>query len=342
MAKAEQPGKRSTIYDVAIAASVSHQTVSRYLKGESNIDPQRSLRIEGALKELDYRPNFTARNLAKQRSSTIGVLTFDIAEHGPSRTILGIVEVARETGFLADLISLAPGDHESLESALRELEHRDLVALLVLAPNDALVSAIQGVALPLATYVWQEADDRVPGKDATVNELGVQKLVEHLYQLGHRRFFALHGPRDWVSARHRSTALTSAVAGLGGTLVGEAEGDWTARSGYEAVLSAANLNEATALVCANDQMALGALMALRERGIDVPGEMSVVGFDDIPESEFFFPPLTTINQDFVQQGRVAMSRLLSLLDPNVSRPAVSQTEPRLVVRASTGEPGSAS
>lgn len=329
-------GKRATIYDVARRAEVSHQTVSRLIKGHSNISPELRVRIEAAIVELNYRPNVTARNLATRRPDLIAVLTADTSEYGPSQTLLGITEAARSAGFLVDVVGVNPADRAELAQAVTLFKSRDLAGIMAIAPADALVAALEGLSFEAPVHIWKEADDWLGGGDQTVNAFGQELLIDHLYGLGHRRFTYVSGPEDWISARHRSAGVLGALRRRGLKPVGHAVGDWSARSGYVAV-ARLPVRDFTALVAANDQMALGAMLALEDRGLSVPHDVSVVGFDDLPEAPYYRPPLTTVRQDFVQQGRIALSRLLSLIERSEAETPKPVT-PVLVVRASSAPP----
>jgi LacI family transcriptional regulator len=163
-------------------------------------------------------------------------------------------------------------------------------------------------------------------------------LVDHLFALGHRRFFNISGPTDWVSARHRESGFHAALRKRGLTAVGSAVSDWSASSGHDVVAGLAEV-DFTALVAANDLVALGAILALEERGVAVPRDVSVVGFDDLPEAAFFRPPLTTLRQDFRRQGEVAMSHLLQRIGV-LEGELPPHTMPLLVARSSTAPPSS--
>lgn len=325
-----------TIYDVAELAGVSHQTVSRLLKGGSGIRPANRARIEHALKELDYRPNLAARALATNRSHRIGAIAYEMLEMGPSKIIQGASDSAREAGYLLDIVSLDPRDEGSLEQAVTLLSQQDLAGILAFAPTDQINRVIAASHFSVPVYVETEEDDLLPGHEESLNGHGLRILVEHLVGLGHRRFFHVSGPTPWLSARNRLAAYEHALAAHGLTSVGSLAGDWSAASGYEAALRIPLDRGITAIVAANDQMALGVLRALSERGVGVPVDVSVVGFDDIPEAQYFQPPLTTVRLDFERQGRIAIRRLLALIGDDTAMPQPAAVLPELKVRHSSG------
>jgi DNA-binding LacI/PurR family transcriptional regulator len=327
--------KRATIYDVARLAEVSHQTVSRHLRGFEGIRPETRQRVEDALKKLDYRPNMTARSLATNRSHRVAALTHDLAQVGPSRTAQGASDAAREAGYLLDLISLDLSDRRSLDDAMVLLSGQDVAGILALSSTDEMTDAFDRAHFRVPVFVVTEDDENPDGDPAGLHTLGMSALVNHLADLGHRRFFHLAGPADWASARNRSAAYGRAIAARGAVSVDTVEGDWSPSTGYSVAMGLPDPPDVTALVVANDQMALGAILALEERGLQVPRDISVVGFDDIPEARYFRPPLTTVKQDFGIQGRAAFARLLRRIE-GPSAPAVPTPTVELIVRQSSG------
>jgi DNA-binding LacI/PurR family transcriptional regulator len=327
--------KPATIYDVARLAGVSHQTVSRHLKGFQGIRPETRERVERALESLDYRPNMTARTLATNRSHRVGALTHEIGQVGPSKILQGASAGAREAGYLLDIVSLDVEDPEAVEDALSLITQQDIAGLLAFSSTDVMTHAFATTAFRLPTFIEVEEDDAIGGHPASRNFRGLRILVDHLVSLGHRRFFHIAGPLGWVSARNRELSYERALAAHGLTSLGTAHGDWSAESGYAAADRIPPELGVTALIVSNDQMALGALLALERKGIRVPADVSVTGFDDIPEAAFFQPPLTTVRLDFDLQGRAAFNRLLRLIEgPSAPAPPTAIVE--LIVRESTG------
>lgn len=334
---AQSNGKRvATIYDVARRAGVSHQTVSRLLKGGSGIRPENRERIERVLKELDYRPNLAARSLATNRSRRIGAMVYRMQEMGPSKIIQGASEAAREAGYLLDIVSLDPRNVNDIEEAMALLAQQDLAGILAFAPTDHFGEILAQSRLSVPLYVENESDGTNPDLPSSRSAAGVRHLVEHLYELGHRRFFYISGPLEWVPARNRAAAYESALADRGITSLGTLPGNWSASSGYDVAMRLPWHLGVTAIIAANDQMALGVLRALAEQGRAVPGDVSVVGMDDIPEARFYSPPLTTVRLDFDNEGRLAVKNLLSLIGDNGSLATPVLAPPLLTVRLSSG------
>ncbi|WP_353808732.1 LacI family DNA-binding transcriptional regulator [Agromyces sp. SYSU T00194] len=333
------PGARkaATIYDVARAAGVSHQTVSRYLKGYEGIRPATREKVERALKDLDYRMNMTARSLAMRRSNRVAALVHDIVQVGPSKTAQGASSAAHDAGYVLDFISLDFRDRAAIDEALELVARQDLAGVIAMSTTDHMAAAFAATEFRMPAFIVpeDEDDDDLRSDDPqSVHGHGMKLAIDHLVGLGHRRFFYIAGPTGWSSARNRAAAYHFALEHHGIASIGQAEGDWSPASGYAAAHQAAVRTDATALLVANDQMALGAMLALEEHGMRVPDDVSVVGFDDIPEARFFRPPLTTVRQDFDLQGRIAFGRLLQLIDgPDAY--TVPPNVPELIVRRST-------
>jgi DNA-binding LacI/PurR family transcriptional regulator len=327
--------KPPTIYDVARLAGVSHQTVSRYMAGYAGIRPETRERVTKALEALDYRPNMSARFLATNRSHRIGALAHDIGQVGPSKTLQGAIAGAREAGYMLDVISLDVGDEDAVHDALAMITRQDIAGLLAFSSTDAMTRALRDTTIRVPTLIDVEEDDAIAGHRATGNYRGLQLLIDHLVSQGHRRFFHIAGPSGWIAARNRALSYDRALASHGLTSLGTAHGDWSAESGYRIAERLVPGLEATALVVANDQMALGAMLALDRQGIRVPADVSITGFDDIPESAFYRPPLTTVRIDFDVQGRAALGRLLQRIrGVDVERETSPAVE--LVLRESVG------
>jgi len=344
------PQRPPTIYDVARLAGVSHQTVSRYLKGDEGLRPANRQRVIRALAELRYTPNLNARSLASRRPRRVAVFTQEIGLVGPGRVLQGAIAEARRAGYLLDVITLDVGDRAAIDDAIGRVAGPDVAGILALASTDEMIGALGGTDFRVPTFVAAERDDALAtgttgttgatGVDAETGEAaqssarGMRLIVDHLAGLGHRRLFLIAGPRGWVAARNRELSYDNAVRERGLTSVGTAYGDWSAASGYAAGRALAPDAGVTAVVAANDQMALGAVLALTEAGRPVPADVSVTGMDDMAEAAYVCPPLTTIRLDFEEQGRDAFRRLLAQLDHEALAPL--RMPATLVVRSSSG------
>ncbi len=333
-----QQRKAATIYDVAREAKVSHQTVALYLRGHTGFRAETRDRVERALRELNYRPNRAARALATRRSYRIAALVYELLEIGPAKTIQGAAERAREAGYLLDVVAVDPSDATALDRAIETVDAQDVAGVVAFAPVDQLLARLEGTTFRVPVLL--ETEPEGAAEERSNNHVGLERIVDHLIRLGHRHVGYLGGPPDWLASRNRESALREALAGHGLQPTGVAYGNWSSASGHAAMLNAQWIDGATALVVANDQMALGAILALSERGLRVPDHVSVTGFDDTPEAAFYLPPLTTVRIDYARQGRDLVERLLARIDPSAAGKPLPMHEPELIVRASTAPPAS--
>ena len=329
-----EAAKPATIYDVARAAGVSHQTVSRFLKGYEGIRAETRTKVMDALRELDYRPNLTARSLTTGRSHRIAALTHDISQVGPSRILEAVNAEAREAGYLLDVITLDVHDPAAIQESIDLALQYDLAGVLALSSTDEMARAFKSTVFGVPSYIVAIPDDEF-GPESSHIGVGFAELVEHLAGLGHTDIMHIAGPPTWVSGRNRSREYDAAVASVGVRSRGTVHGDWSARSGYQAVMGLPPELPATAFVAANDQMALGVMLALLERGHHVPDDVSVTGVDDIPEAAYFAPPLTTLRVNFQREGRDAFLQLLAAID-GAEPPPRSPFASELMIRKSTG------
>jgi DNA-binding LacI/PurR family transcriptional regulator len=325
--------KPSTIYDVAQAAGVSHQTVSRYLAGYAGIRPATRERVERALDQLDYRPNLSARGLKLGRSHIIAALTHELAQVGPARVAEGAAAAAREAGYVLDLITLDVHNPQAIEEALRVLNQQALAGVLALSSTDEMFQVFAGADFAVPLHIHSESDDASGAHDT-----GIPALIAHLAELGHRRIVHITGAANWPASRNRGRAVSESSRRYGVEVVAELKGDWSAASAHAALASLDRLPEASAYVAANDQMALGAMLALKERGLRVPEDVSVTGIDDIPEAAFFDPPLTTLRVDFAARGRQTVAAMLAGIGGAQALEPPVVGVPSLQVRRSTAPP----
>ena len=326
-----EPSRPATIYDVARVAGVSHQLVARYLRGEG-VRPANRDKVIAALAVMDYRPNMTARSLATSSSHRIAVLTQEIGQVGPALIAQGASAEARANGYLLDIIALDVTDADAIGATLRELNQEELAGVLVLASTDEMVEAFERASFRVPAFFGAEHDEASGATSPQFSSVAFEELIDKLYALGHRDFFHLAGPRTWAAARNRERAYHQALVGHGLQSVGTAYGDWSPASGYAAARFVPP--EATAVVVANDQMAIGVMRGLAELGRSVPEDVSVTGVDDIPEAEYVSPPLTTVSIDFVEQGRASFRRLLAQIrGASLDEPIQSA---HVVMRQSTG------
>jgi DNA-binding LacI/PurR family transcriptional regulator len=326
--------KAAVMGDVARLAGVSHMTVSRVINGHPNIRAETRQRVERAIAQLDYRPNTAARALVLGRSGLLGVIAASGNLFGPTSTHRAVEDAARDAGYTATSVTLSETTHAAFDEATEHLTRVGVEGIVVIAGHDAAVDVARSHRSGLP-FVVVEGDLSRAALTAGVDQVaGARAATEHLLALGHRHIVHVSGPGDWAEARARVQGWREAMAGAG-ERTEEVAGDWSAASGYAAGLAIAGRPEVTAVFAANDQMAIGLLRGLHERGRRVPEDVSVVGFDDVPEAAYLIPPLTTIRQDFAGVGRRAIEVMTAAIqgEPAAVSPLL---EPTIVVRDTTG------
>jgi DNA-binding LacI/PurR family transcriptional regulator len=331
--------RRPTMVDVAQLAGLSHQTVSRVLNDQPGVKPETRERVLAAIDTLEYRRNAFARALVTSRTRLLGVVVYGTSWYGPAGTLHGIQQAARDARYfvtVVDLDKIAPG---TVKRALHVLTEYSPDGIVVITLKRSVGDTLREMALGIPT-VTVEGGQGTPDIPVVCvdQEEGARLATEHLLSLGHSTVHHLAGPVDWLEAESRMKGWRSCLEAAGASLPPVVRGDWTSRSGYEAGVKLLRHPDVTAVFAANDQMALGLLMACREAGVRVPEEVSVVGFDCMPESEFFGPPLTTVMQDFRAVGQTSIQVLLRMIDHEGAPVPRSVIPPMLVVRASTAPP----
>ena len=321
--------------DVAKHAGVSHQTVSRVLNDSPLVRPETRKRVLAAIEELGYRRNMAARMLATNRSRRIGVISAHLVLYGPNMISAAVQEAGHKAGYDVSLVGLTELSRESLHDAVDRLLDQAVEALVVAVAHRDALAATRDLHLSIPVVVAQGVSAGQPMAAGVDQHAGAWEATQHLLDLGHSRVAHVTGPMDWVEADQRRAGWRDAHADRGLLPGPELDGDWSAESGYAAGLQIAADRDVTAVFAANDTMALGVLKALHEKGRTVPAEISVVGFDDVPEAAYYWPSLTTVNQDFDSLGRQAVELTLRALDGEVD-PVSELVRPEVVVRESTG------
>ncbi|MEG1210924.1 MAG: LacI family DNA-binding transcriptional regulator [Leclercia sp.] len=331
--------KAITLYDVARLAGVSYQTVSRVINDAAHVSVRTREKVQQAMAELHYVPNRGAQQLAGKRTRTLGLITTDLALHAPSQIASAVKSRAGERGASV-LISMVENPQQCL-AAVQELLAQRVEGLLVNVPlEDDQAESLRAQAIPVPVLFLDVSPT------ARVHSLvfdavqGANLGAEHLLTLGHQRIALLSGPQSSVSARARLAGWLSALARAGLQPCAVAQGDWSAASGYEKghqLLASTMLPEA--ILVANDQMALGVMRACAEKGVAVPGQLSVVGFDDTTDSAWFTPPLTTVRQAFREAGQRSVEWLLEQHTEQALPPLQTQLPVMLVERHSTARHG---
>ncbi len=325
------------MHDVAAVAGVSHQTVSRVINDFDGIRPETRDRVLEAIQTLGYRRNLAARTLATSRSHAIGVLGPAVSDYGPTSTVQAIEFAARAVGY-HPLVTSTPTDRRSILSSIEFLLDQAVEALVVIAPHIRVLEVVRelDIAEPIVTL---QSTDSGAGTSIAIDQFeGSQLAMAHLLELGHRRIQHVAGPLEYFEAAARRHGYEASLAEAGLSPLPLFVGDWTSESGYRAAATISP--DATAVFAANDQMALGLIHGLAERGVRVPDDISIVGFDNLPEAAHFLPGLTTVHQDFAHLGRLAVEVLIAQI-AGAETASVPPVEPALVIRGSTARPRAA-
>lgn len=331
MTERTTPPRRPTMKDVARLAGVSHQTVSRYLRSREGLKPATLARIDAAVSELNYRPNLVARSMAAQRTGRLAVLLPTVA-FNPARMLNGATEAAAEAGFTIEVVSVAGGAEARTELMAEVAGSGQVDGVLVLAP---ILPSLEG-RLPngAAIVVSADFDDEMRGIGELIDASPVAEMIERLAALGHQRFLHVAGNLQFASARARKAAYMETIERLGLESVGVFDGDWTGESGRAAIASIADESLPTAVIAANDNVAAGVIRGAVDRGLDVPGDLSVTGWDDYEIGRFLPPTLTTVAVDLEGLGRNGMVRLVKAVSGRELEPSTRPLN-QLIWREST-------
>lgn len=320
-----------TIFDVAAAAGVSHQTVSRVLNGDDRVRPHNRERVLDAVAALDYRPHAAARALARRRSGVLGVLRSDAELFGPVSIARAFSAEAASAGYT--VASLAVGtEADAVGAAVEALLLQQVQAIVLVSPSDPLADAVRRL-VPNAVPVLSTAGrGRGAGAASFDQRAGGALATEHLIRSGRRRIGHLAGPAEWWDAREREAGWAQALERAGLEPGPVVAGDWSAASGASAASAFADAG-CDAVFSANDTMAIGLLHALSALSRAVPDDVAVVGHDDIPEARFLIPALTSVRQDHAALGARLMGAVAALLD-GAAAPEAAAPAPELLARAS--------
>jgi len=318
----EVGSKRIGVREVAVAAGVSTQTVSRVLNGYPGIREATRERVLDAVAALDYRVNNAARALGTSLTRTVGVVASDAVLHGPAAGIAALERAARTRGRWISTAYTDSDDPADIDAAVRHLLAQGVDGIVLVAAHGA--TPLEGYDVPIVPLY---------GESGTRQRDAAALAVDHLADLGHRRIVEVAGPSDWREALARTAGVADAVSRRDLALVDRVEGDWSAASGSAVAETVARCVAAgtTAVAVANDQMALGLAAGLAARGIRVPADVSLTGFDDNPDAAFYTPALTTVRLDVEGEAEYAVA---AVLGDEASPPAA----PVLVVRDSTAPP----
>lgn len=326
-----------TLDDVAQLAGVSYQTVSRVLNHSQQVSPRTRAKVETAMRQLNYVPNRVAQQLAGKATRTLGLATSDLALMAPAQIASAAQKRAAAQGYHLVIAMATPG--RDAQETVNELLAQRVDALLINLPLTAAQAvSIEAQCAGKPTLFLDVEQHASVAQCQYPSAKGAQQAVAHLVALGHRQIGLLNGPAESASARARYESWLQALSAHELDPFCVLQGDWSAASGYQALLTRLPDNLPQALLVANDQMALGAMRALHQHGVKLPGDMSLIGYDDTAESAWYQPPLTTIRQDLQQLGVVSVDRLLARLRGDTPLPVPLETE--LVLRETTAPPRS--
>lgn len=329
--------KTITLYDVARLAGVSYQTVSRVINEGAHVSPRTREKVLAAMKELHYIPNRGAQQLAGKRTKTLGLLTSDLALHAPSQIASAVKSRAAQSGTSVIISMPEEQDSRGCTAALQDLLAQRVDGLLINVPlDDEQAEALSAQARPVPVLFLDVSETAHVNSLVFDAALGARLGARHVLDLGHQHIALLGGPQTSVSARARMAGWVAVLDEAGIAPAGCEYGDWSAASGYEKGHQLlARGTPPQAILVANDQMALGVIRACAEKGLNVPGQVSVVGYDDTADSAWYSPPLTTIRQAFKEAGERSVDWVLAQ-SPGQEE-GVSQTwlPVTLIERAST-------
>lgn len=309
-----------TLRDVAKLAGVSTKTVSRVVNNQGEISEATRQRVQAAIEQLGYHPNILARSLVNQRTNTLAVVAWGIDYFGPSRTVLGIEKRSDELGYSLFLNLLARPDDGYIDRILDRLVAHRVEGIIWAVPevgsNRGWIDSVRLERLPPIVFLSMQARAGLVTVSVD-NRHGGALAVQHLIDQGRRRIGLITGPLTWWEARERYAGWQDALqqAGITPSPTWVVEGDWSPSSGERAMRELLSReHQLDAVFVCNDQMALGALGVAHQLGFQVPRDLAIVGFDNIPESAFFGPPLTTVYQQLVDAGCIAVRNLHQLIE----------------------------
>jgi DNA-binding LacI/PurR family transcriptional regulator len=334
-------GRRpASILDVAAAAGVSYQTVSRVINGHPSVRPTTRDLVMAAIEELGFRPNRAARLLRGVHARSVTVLTSNTSLYGYQAALQGIEEAARAAAFSVGVRVVDSDQPPEVAAAVKRAIDPG-GSLIVIAHDQAGTMALNAIppGIPVAAMVEAPAVEPAPDKPWVWldDRKAAVEATRYLLSLGHRTVHYLAIPSSTHTSQ-RQAGWRQALEETGAPVPAPVQCGWTPRSGYQTGQRLAADPAVTAVLCGNDDLALGLMRAIHAAGLTIPGDVSVVGFDDTPMAEFLTPPLTTVRLDFAELGRACFALLLSLTEPGEAQPRTRRPEPELIIRESAGPP----
>jgi DNA-binding LacI/PurR family transcriptional regulator len=327
-----------TMLDVAKACGVSYQTVSRVINDSPNVSSRTRRQVLQAIETLGYHPNQFARSLKTRRSFLLEVITFGVETYIPRDLIVALGRTAKEYGYRLMFTDVKNDNQEEEKRVWAHINSGFCDGAILTAPVESkLFEKI--IANPPDLPLIQIRNKRGSNAPSVlIDQYGGEKMAtQHLLNLGHRRLAEISGPLNYHEALTRHESFVDNLRSLGLEPVDSVEADeWMPQHGYQAACKLLErTSDFSALVVSNDYMALGAILALSERGLRVPEDISVVGFDDVPESAYFMPPLTTVRQDYDALGKQSIQYLMDVINDPGTPPHQRVLIPQLIERKST-------
>ncbi|WP_139244232.1 LacI family DNA-binding transcriptional regulator [Arthrobacter alpinus] len=323
--------------DIARHAGVSQKTVSRVVNGEAHVSPDVKAKVQQSIDELGFRPNAAARALVTQRFKRIGMVTIGTTLFGPSSILSGVEAAAKSAGYFLSVVRTSDGTPAQIQQAIDQLVTQGVDGIILSEPIDVGHPVMDVPAgLPVLSFDQPSSIARdhelVVGLDESA---AARSATEHLLALGHETVWHIAGDENWAATRRRVQGWQEALSDAGAAEPAIIYGDWSPASGYAAAQSLLNRPDVTAIFAANDTMAVGAMRAFQLAGLRVPADVSIVGFDDSPESAFLHTPLTTIRQDFDEVTRLAVHRLIRTIEGHPPTTLHRSVPAQLIIREST-------
>lgn len=327
------PKRPATIHQVARLAGVSHTTVSRYLQDKDNLKPTTRVKVDYAVKALDYRPNLVARSMRTRRTTRLAIV-LPSGPFFPGRLLRAASETAHAAGYQVEVVSVEGGSR-ARSARIDDLANSGQVeGILSISSID--LKGRNARQVPIVVSGNYDDELRSLGELADASEM--REIIEHLASLGHKVFFHVAGPPTFASARNRKSMYLETIEKLGLRSVGVVDGDWSAQSGYDAITGLPDDSGVTAVVAGNDGVAMGVVRGARSRGWEVPRDLSVFGWDDEELARFGTPSMSTVAVDREAQGRDAIHRLLAEIHGEPPPEPSDRTINRIIYRESTAPP----
>ncbi|KAA8997330.1 LacI family DNA-binding transcriptional regulator [Affinibrenneria salicis] len=329
--------KSTTLEDVARHAGVSYQTVSRVLNKSANVSEATRRKVEQSIQALRYVPNRLAQQLVGKQSMTLGLVTVSLALHAPSQVAAAVKRYANLAGYHVLISMIDENVNHSIQDSINDLKSQLVEKVIINVPLETEEAEKIAAENDDIICLFLDVDPYSSVFNVSFNPAdGTRASVKHLYELGHRDIALLAGPKHSISANLRLKNWLEALDDYGLKPVTTLHGNWDAQSGYTGAMQMLRETPSfSALLVGNDQMALGVLSAFHQNQLTVPGQKSVIGYDDTYESAFFYPALTTVSLDLDLQGKEAVRRMLSVSDNETLRSS-SILPAKLVIRASSG------